>query len=303
MGSPLRFHQRDRMKSLSASRAARAVATPLALLVLLAGCGPKAAEAPKVPAGAPARLGTAVLSGRVTLSGVPPANETVTMTTDPFCSGEHPGETELPAFAVGAEGALANVLVRVTAGVTGVYPAPAEAKQLDQRGCAFSPRVLALMTGQPLDVVSSDATLHNVHAAAKENAAFNLGMAAPGTKYTRTFTKPEIVPFKCDVHPWMRAWVAVVPHPFYAVTGPNGLYEIRGLPAGTYTVEAWHERLPAQAFTVTVTDGETKGRDVAFDAASLDAGQAAAGVVPATIAPTPRPASPSEVPERPAGER
>jgi plastocyanin len=291
------------MKSPSASRAARGVATPLALALALAACSPKAPEAPRALAGVPAKPGTAVVSGRVTLSGTPPANEIVSMTTDPFCSGQHPGETELPAFEVGAEGALGNVLVRVTDGVAGTWAAPAEARQLDQRGCAFSPRVLALMTGQPLDIVSSDATLHNVHAAAKENAAFNLGMAAPGTKYTRTFTKPEIVPFKCDVHPWMRAWVAVVPHPFFAVTGPNGLYEIRGLPAGTYTVEAWHERLPTVTFTVTVADREAKAHDVVFDASSLAAGAASAGSATAAVAGTPRPASRSEAPARPMGER
>jgi plastocyanin len=252
------------MQSLSPSRAVRAVFAPLALTLLLAACSPKAPEASKAPAGPPGRLGTAVVSGRVSLSGVPPANEKVTMTTDPFCAGHNPGETELPAYVVGADGALGNVLLRVTEGVTGVYAAPAEAKQLDQKGCAYSPRLLALMAGQPLDIVSSDATLHNVHAAAKENKAFNLGMPAPGTRYTRTFEKPEIVPFKCDVHPWMRAWVAVVPHPFFAVTGPDGLYEIRGLPAGTYTVEAWHEKLPAQTFAVTVADGETASHDVTF---------------------------------------
>jgi plastocyanin len=252
------------MQSLPAARAARGVSTPLALLLLLAACSPKAPEPPKAPAGPPGRLGTAVVSGRATLDGVPPANEKVTMTTDPFCAGHNPGETELPAYAVGPDGALANVLVRVTGGVTGVYPAPAQARTLDQKGCAYSPRVLALVTGQPLDIVSSDATLHNVHAAAKENKAFNLGMPAPGTRYTRTFGKPEIVPFKCDVHPWMRAWVAVVPHPFFAVTGADGRYEIPGLPAGTYTLEAWHERLPAQTFTVTVTEGEAKALDVAF---------------------------------------
>jgi plastocyanin len=253
------------MQSLPPSRAGRGVFAPLAVLLLLAACSPKASEAPKAPAGPPGRLGTAVVSGRVTLAGVPPANEKVAMTTDPFCAGHNPGETELPSYAVGADGALANVLLRVTGGVTGNYPAPTEAKQLDQKGCAYSPRVLALMTGQPLDIVSSDATLHNVHAAAKENMAFNLGMPAPGTRYTRTFQKPEIVPFKCDVHPWMRAWVAVVPHPFFAVTGPDGLYAIKGLPAGTYTVEAWHEKLPAQTFSVTVADGETKAHDVTFE--------------------------------------
>jgi plastocyanin len=252
------------MQSLPVARAARGVSTPLALLLLLAACSPKAPEPAKAPAGPPGRLGTAVVSGRVTLAGVPPANETVTMTTDPFCAGHHPGETEVPVYAVGADGGLANVLLRVTGGVTGTYPAPPEAKTLDQKGCAYSPRLLALMTGQPLDIVSSDATLHNVHAAAKENKAFNLGMPAPGTRYTRTFEKPEIVPFKCDVHPWMRAWVAVVPHPFFAVTGADGRYAITGLPAGTYTLEAWHEKLPAQTFTITVTDGETKARDVTF---------------------------------------
>jgi plastocyanin len=254
------------MQRLPASRAGRGVSTPLALLLLLAACSPKAPEAPATPAGPAGRLGTGVVSGRVALTGVPPANEKVAMTTDPFCAGHNPGETELPSYAVAADGSLANVLLRVVEGAAGVYPPPAEAKQLDQQGCAYSPRVLALMTGQPLDIVSSDDTLHNVHAAAKENKAFNLGMTAPGTRHTRTFEKPEIVPFKCDVHPWMRAWVAVVPHPFFAVTGPDGLYEITGLPAGTYTVEAWHERLPAQTFSVTVTEGGTALHDVTFTA-------------------------------------
>jgi len=130
--------------------------------------------------------------------------------------------------------------------------------------------VQAIQAGQPLEIASSDETLHNVHAVAKANAPFNLGMPAPGTKHTRTFTKPEIVPFKCDVHPWMRAWVAVVPHPFFAVTGADGRFAIRGLPAGTYTVEAWHERLPALTFTVTVGEGETKEHDVLFTAPPAD---------------------------------
>lgn len=290
------------MKSPSTSRAARGVAAPLALALALAACSPGSTEASKAPAGPPAKLGTAVVSGRVTLAGAPPANETVTMTTDPFCAGAHPGESVLPAFAVGADGGLANVVLRVTAGVAGTWAPPADARQLDQRGCAFSPRVLALMTGQPLDIVSSDATLHNVHAAAKENAAFNLGMPAPGTKYTRTFTKPEIVPFRCDVHPWMRAWVAVVPHPFFAVTGEDGRYEIRGLPAGTYTVEAWHERLPAQTFAVTVADGDAKAHDVVFDA-SAAAGPMPAGASPAAAAPSPVSVPRPEAQARPAEGR
>ena len=283
------------MKSRSASRAARGAAPHLALALVLTACSPKAPETPAVPAGPPGKLGTAVVSGRVTLSGLPPANEKVTMTTDPFCDAQHPGSTELPAVAVGADGALANVLLRVTEGVTGVYPAPTEARTLDQKGCAFSPRVLAVVAGQPLDVVSSDATLHNVHAAAKANAPFNLGMPAPGTRYTRVFTKPEIVPFKCDVHPWMRAWVAVVPHPFFAVTGDDGRYEIRNLPAGAYTVETWHEKLPGRTFRVTVADGEAATLDVVLDAAPLERGTAAQAAT--------GPAAGPGAPGRPPGER
>src|SRR5512140_2140192 len=112
------------MQSLPAFRAARGVSTPLALLLLIAACSPKAPETPKAPAGPPGKLGTAVVSGRVTLTGVPPANEKVTMTADPFCAGQNPGETEIRSYAVGAGGALANVLLRVTAGVTGIYSAP-----------------------------------------------------------------------------------------------------------------------------------------------------------------------------------
>lgn len=250
------------MKTFPASRPLWGGLVPLAFL--LAACSPKAPETSKAPAGPPGKLGTAVVAGRVTLGGAPPANTRVTMATDPFCNGHHPGETELPEVAVGPDGALENVLLRVTEGVSGVYAAPAEPRRLDQKGCAYSPRVLAIMTGQPLEIVSSDATLHNVHAAAKVNRAFNLGMPSPGTSYTRTFEKPELVPFKCDVHPWMRAFVAVVAHPFFAVTGPDGRFEIRGLPAGTYTVEAWHEKLPPQTFTLTLADGETATRDVAF---------------------------------------
>ena len=113
------------MQSLPPSRAGRGVFVPLALLLLVAACSPEVTEAPKAPAGPAGRLGTAVVSGRVALTGVPPVNDKVTMTTDPFCAGHNPGETELPAYAVGADGALANVLLRVTAGVTASWPGSA----------------------------------------------------------------------------------------------------------------------------------------------------------------------------------
>jgi plastocyanin len=287
------------MPSLPPFRAVRGFFAPLALLALLAACGRKEPETPKAPpraAALPGKLGTASVAGRVTLSGTPPANPTVSMSADPYCAGAHPGETEIPGFAVGPDRALANVLVHVVDGVSGTYPVPTEAGRLDQKGCAYVPRLLAIRAGQPLDIVSSDATLHNVHAAAKENPAFNLGMTAPGTRYTRTFERAEIVPFKCDVHPWMRAWVAVEPHPFFAVTGADGLFEIRSLPAGTYTIEAWHERLPALRFTVVVADGARQERDVEFPAASAGADAPAAPPLAAPPAARPSPARRSAPP-------
>jgi plastocyanin len=143
------------------------------------------------------------------------------------------------------------------------FPVPATAVTLDQKGCSYNPRVFGIQVGQSLDIVNSDETLHNIHALPMANREFNRGQALQGMKYTTVFTTPEVMlPFKCDVHKWMNAWVGVVTHPFYAVSGAGGRFEIKGLPPGTYTIEAWHEKLGTQTQTITVSAKETK--DVAF---------------------------------------
>ena len=138
---------------------------------------------------------------------------------------------------------------------------------LDQKGCHYSPHVFGLRTGQPLEILNSDQTLHNVNAMAQVNQAFNMGQAMQGMKSQKTFTKPEVmVRIKCDVHGWMNAYAGVLSHPYFAVTANGGAFELKDLPPGTYTIEAWHEKLGTQTQSVTLGAKETKTVGFAFKA-------------------------------------
>jgi plastocyanin len=156
------------------------------------------------------------------------------------------------------------VFVYVKDGLGNVtFPAPAEAIVLDQKGCQYAPHVIGIQVGQPLQIINSDATLHNIHGLAKANREFNQGQPIQGMKMTHTFsTKEVMIPFKCDVHGWMNAWIGVLDHPYYSVTRPDGTFSLKGLPPGTYTIEAWHEKLGTQTQMVTI--GAKESKDVAF---------------------------------------
>jgi hypothetical protein len=126
-----------------------------------------------------------------------------------------------------------------------------------------------MRVGQPLEILNSDPTLHNIHAMPKANQEFNNGQPIQGMKMTHTFTAKEVmVPFKCDVHGWMNAYVGVLDHPYYAVTKEDGKFELKDLPAGTYTIEAWHEKLGTQTSSVTIAAKETKDVPFTFKAAA-----------------------------------
>jgi hypothetical protein len=149
----------------------------------------------------------------------------------------------------------------VKSGVKGTFPAPTEAALLDQKGCDYTPHMLVMRAGQPLRIRNSDDTLHNIHPRPQVNAEFNIGQPRKDMESVREgekgFAKPEVmIPVGCDVHPWMRAYISVLEHPFYAVTKENGTFEIKGLPAGEYEVEAFHGKLKTQTQKVTVKDGE-----------------------------------------------
>ncbi|HVL68844.1 MAG TPA: carboxypeptidase regulatory-like domain-containing protein [Vicinamibacterales bacterium] len=203
------------------------------------------------------------VSGRVVFQGEPPENPVARISGDPVCQRENSGGYRFENYIV-RDGGLDNVFVYVKDGLGNYYfDVPAEPVKLDQQGCRYVPHVLGVRVGQPIEISNSDATLHNVHAVPNVNREFNFGQHIKGMKDLRTFTAPEVmVPFKCDVHGWMNAYVGVVEHPYFAVTSDGGRFELKGLPPGTYTVEAWHEKAGTQTQPVTI--GEKESKEITF---------------------------------------
>jgi plastocyanin len=209
------------------------------------------------------------ITGTVTFSGTPPKLPPIAMDADPACAKMHPKGAPNEVLVLGSGNTMGNVLVSVSKGLPAgkTYPAPKTAAVLDQKGCQYVPRVLGIQVGQPYRILNSDGIMHNVNALAKVNRGFNRPMPGTMKEVTGTFDREEnIFQMKCDVHPWMTAYVAVLSHPFYSVTAPDGKFTISGLDAGTYVITAWHERLGTQTATVTVGAKETKAQDFTFAA-------------------------------------
>ena len=236
----------------------------LFVLVFAVACGspspqpsssPAAPEPAAAPEAPPPLPGESTITGSIKYEGTAEKPRVVRMDSDPLCMPEGPTNSEV--LLVGPGNGLQNAFVYVKDGLGDrAFQAPKTPIVLDQKGCQYRPHVFGAQVGQPVIILNSDATLHNVHAVPKANAEFNFGQALKGMKTTRTFDKPEVmVPFRCDVHGWMAAYGGIVPHPFFAVSGPDGSFAIKGLPAGTYTLEIWHERLGTRTQTVTV-DGK-----------------------------------------------
>jgi plastocyanin len=198
------------------------------------------------------------VSGTVVYEGSVPNLRPLSMDADPACAAKHSTPVKPEMLVLGSGNALGNVFVRVTKGVPAKpYPAPSTPVVIDQNGCLYSPHVVGVMVGQPLKFKNSDGILHNVHGLPKANREFNLGMPATLKEKDTTFSKPELFfPVKCDVHPWMNAYVAVMEHPFFDVTGPDGAFSIADLPDGSYELEAWHEKLGTRTATVAVAGGK-----------------------------------------------
>ncbi len=237
----------------------------VAVALLAAACGGKSEEAPPPPAVVsnpvdPATAGA--ITGVVTFEGNAPAAQPISMDSDSYCE-KQPRNT-IESVVVGDGSGLQNVFVYVKDGLGDrTFPVPSTVVVLDQKGCRYVPHVLGIQVGQTLEIASSDNTLHNVHAVPQQNREFNQAHQLAGIKHTHVFSAKEVmIPFKCDVHKWMNAFVGVLDHPFYAVTTGNGRFELKGLPPGTYTVEAWHEKLGTQTQSVTI--GEKQTSDVAF---------------------------------------
>ena len=234
------------------------------------GSNSSTSSEPASPAATPSglKVDTATagdVKGMVTIDGMPGKNEPIRMNADPVCVKQNSTPQFQEAFVVGSDGkSLGNVFVYVKDGLGNyIYDTPTEAAKIDQMNCRYHPHVFGMRVGQPLEILNSDPTLHNIHALPKGNKEFNTGQPIQGMKTTHTFEGKEVmVPFKCDVHGWMSAYVGVLDHPYFGTTAPDGRVVLGNLPPGTYTIEAWHEALGTK--TVQVTIGAKESKDVSF---------------------------------------
>ncbi|HVO98169.1 MAG TPA: carboxypeptidase regulatory-like domain-containing protein [Bryobacteraceae bacterium] len=223
-------------------------------LVLLASCSkPKqAVKEPEYFKVDPATAG--VVTGKVLFSGKAPAAKTIDMTEEMKCAGQHSTPVVEKPVAVNKNGTLANVFVYIKEGLDGkTFEPPTQPAVMDQKGCWFEPRVLGIQVGQPFEVTNSDPVTHNIHPRAHVNREWNQSQAEGTPPLRRKFTDREImIRVKCNIHSWMHAFIGVVEHPYFAATGTDGTFELKNVPPGEYTIEAWQEELGSAVQHVTV---------------------------------------------------
>ncbi len=207
------------------------------------------------------------VTGTVTFDGKAPALRPLAMDADPACAKKHSAPVPSEMLVLGNGNTMANVVVWVSKGLPAgkTWPAPKTPVVLDQKGCQYMPHAQGIMVGQAYRILNSDGILHNVHSLPKINTSFNKPMPPTLKETTTTFSKPEpVFQIKCDVHPWMTAYIGVFTHPFFAATGTDGKFTISGLDPGTYEITAWHERLGTQTASVTVGASGTKAQNFKF---------------------------------------
>ncbi|MEO6724713.1 MAG: carboxypeptidase regulatory-like domain-containing protein [Blastocatellia bacterium] len=191
------------------------------------------------------------VTGSVRFAGKKPLRKQVDMNGDPQCAKLHQSPVSDDVIAANDEGKLANVFIYIKQGLEGKnFEPPANAEMpavMDQKGCWFGPRVLGVQVGQTLKVTNSDPLTHNIHPLAQINREWNQSQSPTTEPLTRRFSQPEVmIRVKCNIHSWMQAWIGVVPHPYFAVTGADGSFQLRDVPPGTYTIQAWQEQLGRQ---------------------------------------------------------
>lgn len=219
----------------------------------------KPAEPPAPPAPPPGPTGA--IEGEVLLTGEPPKMQPLKRGIDPVCAKTPMNDEQVLA----AGGKLQNAVLWISAGAPPAGAPPAEPATLDQVECMYRPRVQAMQAGQPLEIRNSDPTLHNVRSSRDSKTLFNNAQPPKSAPIVKSFPDGgSVIRFKCDVHPWMAAYIAVVPHGFFAVSGPDGKFSIKDVPAGTYTVTAWHELFGAKTFEAVVAAGKPSASSVTY---------------------------------------
>jgi hypothetical protein len=244
----------------------------IAAALVCFGCGsnkPSEAEpaAVNLPQKSVDEANGATITGKVAFAGTPPKAQQISMDATPKCAQQHPQPALSEEVIVNSNGTLRNAFVWVKSGLPEARwtPEPQGSVLIDQQGCIYKPHVAGVRTGQPLEFLNSDPTNHNIHPMPRANAEFNLSQPPQSEKIARVFARPEVmIPVKCNVHPWMRVWIGVVDHPFFAVTGEDGTFRLMGLPPGEYTIEVWHERYGKQESKVSAGAKETKTLDFTY---------------------------------------
>lgn len=210
-------------------------------------------------------FGAGTISGKVTYTGTPAKQKAIDMSKEPTCAKQHTTPVTTETVVTGPNNVLENVVVYISAGADDAS-APSQAVTFTQKGCQYVPHVLAMHIGQELKVVNDDQTSHNIHPLAKVNREWNKSQP-PGTPpLSEKFDKEEFIPVKCNVHPWMHGYFAVLKTTHYSISGENGGFSLPNLPPGKYTVTAWQEGYGTQTQDVTITGNETKTVDFSFKA-------------------------------------
>ena len=247
----------------------------LMLALVMAGCGggteaPPAEQAESAPAAAPSApvdsATAATITGKVSFEGTKPTMARIRMDAVPACTEAHKAPVYSEEVVVNDNGTLRDVYVYVKEGLGDrTFPVPTESVKLEQLGCTYKPHVLGLMAGQKFEITNDDPTNHNVHPLPTVNREWNQSQPPGSPPLTQEFARPEVmIPVKCNVHPWMKTYVGVQKHPFFAVTGTDGTFTIQGLPPGDYVIEAWQEKYGTQQMNVTVGPSETKTADFTY---------------------------------------
>ena len=206
------------------------------------------------------------VNGKVTYEGTPARQKPIDMSKEPSCAAQHATPITTETVVVGPGNALENVVVYVSAGAPDDATPPSQAVSITQKGCQYIPHVVPMVVNQELKVINADQTSHNIHPLAKVNHEWNKSQP-PGTPpFSEKFDKPEFIPVKCNIHPWMHSSFAVLKNSHYAVSSGDGGFTLANLPAGKYTVTAWHEAYGEQTQEVTISGSETKTINFAFKA-------------------------------------
>ncbi|MFQ5718873.1 MAG: carboxypeptidase regulatory-like domain-containing protein [Acidobacteriota bacterium] len=229
-----------------------------------AGTAPAAEKSPA----AGTATGNGEIKGSIAFEGEAPKRKKISMGADPICQAAHTEPVFDDSVIVNDNGTLKDVFIYVKAGLAGgAYDVPTEDAIFDQHGCHYAPHVMGVQAGQKIKILNSDSTLHNVHALPTNNPQFNIAMPKFLKEKEVSFENPEVmIRVKCEVHPWMGAWIGVLDHPFFNVSDDTGAFSLSGLPAGDYTIEAWHEKYGQLTQQVSLGDGEVKELNFTFKA-------------------------------------